>query len=439
MPDLDVLDLDRTLRRAEEAWRGWRRALSAGDAVDEDPFVFTRPALGKTKLEVVRGLPDSDPLRTPLERWILRLAEQRIDREAIALGVRRRRVEGHLLDAPLRGTFTLSGMLAQALATAPLRGAWLDALRARSQSAALVEATLWERRQELARRLGLARADAHELAAPAASAVLDSLLGATDDLVAELGDTDLPGWLGAALGEGARDGWPGRLNAAALATLLRDTPWVDRVVLDLPPLPACHAPASFARALVMVGRAFARALAPAAQPFVIARDPYALPEHLHGALLLPVLLAPGWLRRRLDVGRSRLAEHRRALAAVLLCHARALALELALRSAALRGRQALFEGTEELAVRCLGFPLGPSSAGVLFRPRADGASRLAGLLLALGWQRALVERHDEDWFWNPRAAEEIRAAAGAPPADAVDPTALDAGVAALRELVAAAL
>jgi Mrp family chromosome partitioning ATPase len=28
------------------------------------------------------------------------------------------------------------------------------------------------------------------------------------------------------------------LNTAALAALLRDTPWVDRVVLDLPPLPA---------------------------------------------------------------------------------------------------------------------------------------------------------------------------------------------------------
>jgi hypothetical protein len=41
----------------EEAWRGWRRALSVGDAVDEDPFVFVRPALGKTKLEVVRGPP----------------------------------------------------------------------------------------------------------------------------------------------------------------------------------------------------------------------------------------------------------------------------------------------------------------------------------------------------------------------------------------------
>ncbi len=439
MPDLDVLELDRTLRRAEEAWRGWRRALSVGDAVDEDPFVFVRPALGKTKLEVVRGLPAGDPLRAPLERWIVRLAEQRIDREAIALGVRRRRIEGHPLDVPVRGVCTLSGMLAQALAAAPARAAWLDALQSRSQGAAHVEATLWERRQELAFRLGLARADAHEIAAPAAQAVLPGLLGATDDLVAELGVADLPGWLGVALGEGAREGWPGRLNTAALAALLRDTPWVDRVVLDLPPLPAPYAPASFARALVMIGGAFARALAPAAQPFVIARDPYALPEHLHGALLLPVLLAPRWLRRRLDVGRAHLAEHRRALAAMLLGHARALALALELRSAALQGRQALFEGMEALAVRHLGFPLGPSSAGVLFRPRADGASRLAGLLLALGWQRALVERHDEDWFWNPRAAEEIRAAASAPPAETVDPVALDAGVAALRDLVAAAL
>ncbi len=439
MPDLDVLELDRTLGRAEEAWRRWRRALAAGAAIDEDPFVFSRPALGRTKLEAVRALPLGDPLRVPLERWVYRLAEQRINREAIALGVGRRRVEGHPLDAPARGTWTLSAMLTQALAPTPHRAAWLDAARARSTSASLVEATLWERRQELARRLGLASADAHELAAPAAHAALEGFLRATDDLVAELGVTDLPTWLSAALAEGAGDGWPGRLNVPALAELLRDTPWVDRVELQLPSLPAPIAPASFARGLAALGGAYAHALAPPQQPFVIARDPYSLPEHLHGALLLPVLLAPGFLRRRLDVGPARLAAHRRALGGMLLCHARALALALALRGAALRGHRALGEGTEELAVRALGFPLGASSGGVLFRPRADGASRFAALLLALRWHRELVERHDEDWFWNPRAAEELRAAAGAPPPEAVDAASLSEGVAALREMIVATL
>jgi len=436
MPDLDVLELDRTLGRAEEEWRRWRRALAAGEGIDEDPFVFTRPALGKTKLEAVRALPPGDPLRAPLERWVYRLTEQRINREAIAIGVARRRVEGHPIDAPVRGTWTLSAMLAQALDPTPRRGAWLDALRARSTGASLVEATLWERRQELARRLGLDGADAHEIAAPAATAALDDFLSATDVLAGELGVTALPAWLGAALAEGAGAGWPGRLNAPALADLLRDTPWVDRVELSLPPLPAPVAPASFARGLVALGGAYARALAPAHQPFVIARDPYSLPEHFHGSLVLPVLLAPEFLRRRLGVERARLAAQRRALGAMLLCHARALALALALRAAALRGRGALAEGMDELAARALGFPLGASSGGVLFRPRADGASRFAALLLALRWHRELVERHDEDWFWNPRAAEEIRAAAGGSPPDAVDAATLVEGVAALRALIA---
>jgi hypothetical protein len=44
------------------------------------------------------------------------------------------------------------------------------------------------------------------------------------------------------------------------------------------------------------------------------------------------------------------------------------------------------------------------------------ALRVAGALLAARDRRDLVERFDEDWFRNPRAAEAIRGEDGALPA-----------------------
>jgi hypothetical protein len=63
--------------------------------------------------------------------------------------------------------------------------------------------------------------------------------------------------------------------------------------------------------------------------------------------------------------------------------------------------------------------------------RADEGQRLSGLLLAASWHRRLLEAHDEDWFRNPRAIEEIRAEAEEVPEASVSPERLAKGA---REL-----
>ena len=68
-----------------------------------------------------------------------------------------------------------------------------------------------------------------------------------------------------------------------------------------------------------------------------------------------------------------------------------------------------FSAFEELSQRCLGEPLPPRAAGSLFRLHADDGQRFAGLLLAAELADTLTRTHDDDWFRNPRAAEELRA------------------------------
>jgi hypothetical protein len=50
----------------------------------------------------------------------------------------------------------------------------------------------------------------------------------------------------------------------------------------------------------------------------------------------------------------------------------------------------------------------PFAAGTLWTPRADTEQRFAGLLLAARDALRLRDAHDEDWYRNPRASEELR-------------------------------
>jgi hypothetical protein len=66
------------------------------------------------------------------------------------------------------------------------------------------------------------------------------------------------------------------------------------------------------------------------------------------------------------------------------------------------------------------------SAGALIRLRVDDAQRFAGLLLGAQRFFELVEAHDEDWFDNPRAADQLRSEARLVPAVSADPDRLGA-------------
>src|SRR5207247_1705379 len=70
-----------------------------------------------------------------------------------------------------------------------------------------------------------------------------------------------------------------------------------------------------------------------------------------------------------------------------------------------RKRAERFEHETE---RALGLPFPAPLAGVVPRLSETDAPRLVGSLLAASDRRSLVERFDEDWFRNPRAAAAIR-------------------------------
>jgi hypothetical protein len=97
----------------------------------------------------------------------------------------------------------------------------------------------------------------------------------------------------------------------------------------------------------------------------------------------------------------------------------------ALRIAAFRARLATernLSGSafEELSARVFGTPLPASWHGVFPRVRGHEATVWSGLLEALDVEGTLMDRFDEDWFLNPRAAEFLRANLAGPawePAD----------------------
>src|SRR5690606_9827146 len=95
----------------------------------------------------------------------------------------------------------------------------------------------------------------------------------------------------------------------------------------------------------------------------------------------------------------------------------------------LQAARARADRFEEETALALGAPIPGALAGVVPSLGPGAAVRLAGALLAARDRRELVERFDEDWFRNPRAAEAIRGEDGVlPPSPRVAAAALEAGL-----------
>ena len=91
------------------------------------------------------------------------------------------------------------------------------------------------------------------------------------------------------------------------------------------------------------------------------------------------------------------------------------------RKHALTSERAFREAFAELTESDLGLSLPENIAGALFTLGIEDEQALLGRLTA--WTRAeqLIEAHDEDWFRNPRAIDQLRAEAQLPPTVAADP------------------
>jgi hypothetical protein len=437
--ELDPVSLDREIGRAARHYEQWLRALPDDPDSEDDPLQPYRAVSRRTTFADVQGLGETDPLRSYLSRWLLCLAERRVNGPLMrALLLRCRVQKWPLHNVPLPEA-TLQQVLQQALRDPARCEPWLQQLSQHGPPLLDAVTPLWERRSELARRWGFASWEQASGCGVAASALAQQWLQRTQDIVHELQPQPLPRWLEVSLGCAATAEWPAHLNARSLIGLFAGTPMLTVLTWDSSALPQRLAPASFLRGLLQLGEHWARASAPADQFFVVAREPFALHEHRYGALFAQLATGVPLLRHQLGCSGDKLLQSRRALQLSLLLHSRALAFRVLQGSAALHGRSALRETFADEARRCLGVALRPEACGALFAPRLGDAQRFIATLLAAEHEAQLVEAHDEDWFRNPRAVEQLQAEVSLPPLAHVEQELCDRAAARLQQRLLAAL
>jgi hypothetical protein len=425
----DPFELDRKISAAARAWWRFRRELRASDARDhvfETASAFADRAL----LEELEE--DVSPLSVPMRRWVYRLLEQRRHREALVAVASAYRRETEPVLAPLQAELAPRDLLLNALTDRARRGALLEALARHGAKLRDRRLELAERRFELRERLDKKLGELALEPNPKLATFARDLLARTAGAREALGVRDLASALELALAAPARASYPSHLSLRSLVELVDATRWFDSLPLDPDELPTRVAPASFARGLAILGATFQRAAAStSSSPFVLSVDPFALPEHTFSALFGRLPLSSDFARRRLEVPRSALPDYQRAWAAAALLDARTAAARLLTLPASFQGSASFTESFQEELGRALGFELDPRLAGVLFAPRFDEPQRFAARLEAARLERELVDRHDEDWFRNPRAREELREQARSPVVVELGDESLDAGV---REL-----
>jgi hypothetical protein len=434
MRELSPFELDRELARVVPRARAAYRALRAGRAVTlaipdvlRDPETLERLASDK-----------SDPIAAPLLRFLYWLELMRLALPREGERVRRYRAEHHALDRPLSGHFTWRELLGHALRDAARRPALIELLFERGDALRDAGTRLFELRAELPTFAGRSRGEL-ELAPPDITEHARNFLADSADALGSLELGSFADVLERGLAPEAADGWPRQLSLRNLNDLLGSSDWLSGLRLEVGELPAPLSAASFVRGLLKVGAAWNDALAPTAQPFSIAHDPFGLARATHGALFAGVPLHPTFLKRQLSLGKERATGHARALSQSALLFARQMALRVLLDEPALAGPGALREAFAEHATNALGFELPPTGAGLFFRPRVGDAQRLAGLFLAATRSAWLAQEYDEDWYRNPRAIEQLRAEARLPSAATCTTESLKTGARDLKQALLAQL
>ncbi len=437
---IEPLKLSRTLGATAPKVRAWRRGLKELRGFDKDPFAVDRWATGLSCFQQVRELPEDDPLRPSLLRWIFALAEARINGQTLLAREWQLRGQTREVSAPTRGLWSVGAMRFQMLAEPKLRTAWIESMWAHSEPLSETVIHLWQRRAEIARRMDLDSFDSLIQPAAAPEEWASNWLRESSDLYHDVteGASDFTGWLGMALGSAGQAGpsvadvFPPRVSETWLLDPFRQTDLLKGLRID--PGELCHAvgPASFARGLARFGAAWAEAAAPQDQPFVVAHDPFGLRTSEYGALFAGLLVNPEFGKRALGLGSTKTAELRRVMSLLFLLETRALALRVVLRRAALDSESEFRDAFEALTRDELGISVPAHALGLTWSLRPDDMQRLAGIALATVRSRALREAHDEDWFRNPRAVDELRAEIAKPPQTECDAGEIANGFAALK-------
>ena len=435
----DPLRLSREIGKAAGALRRFRARQSRGEARDEDPFFAARLLSGKTAFLAVNELPESDPLKAPLRRWVYLLAEARINLPTTMRITEERHAVQHVVNRPDHDRVALATMLERALAERKRRDAWLASYLGACGTLATAVSILWERRAEVASRMGLRGPDDVEGTGADVHAAAEAWLARTDDAFDSVARESLSDLVSLALAEDAPGEFSRHLSPRTILDFFRETDLLRSVELDPGPLPAPVAPASIARALHRVFASFVDATAPADQPFVVAHDPQGLRRYLFGALFATLPGEAPFARHVFQVDPGKLTDYRRKFASAFLVESRAAALKVLLRKSALEGGRSFGQAFESGTERALGVPLPPDARGALYHLESDDPQRFAGLLLAAARAAELRDEYDEDWYRNPRAVEQIRDEARLPPAVTTTNDALADGARALDAALSSAL
>ena len=425
--EFNPIEIDRQLRRARASWLAWKlREDPRESAADQQPLAAYRSVTGLALFRRLGEMPEHDPLRTPLRRWVYRLAEQRIDQGSLNdLAVERQREHRHP-DAPGRVAVSFASLLSRALSDPPRRELWTRLLVEHAPQVSERAVELWQRRREVARRMGLGSPAEIESPVGGMDALADQVAATTRERLRELGVGSLADLFERAIGADAPGLWPARLTPQRVLDYFRDGDLLRSVELQAAPLPASFGAASLCRALGVLGSAWFEALAPADQPFVIAHDPYGLGRHETRALFAGLPRNLRFARRHLDISTHATSDLLRGLGRIWLIDLALAAFRVRLRRHALTSERAFREAFSELAHADLGLSLPKAAAGALFALGVEDEQALAGELLAVERADALVEAHDEDWFRNPRAIEQLRFEARLPPRSTVAPERLEA-------------
>jgi hypothetical protein len=434
----DPFNIDRQLSGIARSLRSFRAALREGRG-DEHAFELTGQKASRELIETLAS-ETQDPLAPPLLRAAHRLHEAHALAELEHQHSAAVRLERHAVDEPERGRFTLATLRASVLADRTgRRAAFLRVLTDRASHASDLVLRRAERHAEL--RASLARFVPAGIDLPG-DAVLESapaILAGTGDAFRAHAPRTLAEVIELGLGRDSRASWPARLTARSIADFFSEAPWLAHLTPEPFPLPQALGAASFLRALYGFGASLRAALVANTQPFVLALDPYGLERATLGSLFALLPIKESFARRHLGVALTGMSDHRRSLARVLLVALRASALRVSLRAPALTGGSTLLRAYSELGDQALGVELHPSLLGIIFTPRSGDAQRFAALLSAASLDQRLTEAHDDDWFRNPRAIEELREAARDPAPTIADKEALDRGAALLTAWVTAAL
>lgn len=205
-------------------------------------------------------------------------------------------------------------------------------------------------------------------------------------------------------------GWPARLTTRSLVDVFRG-PLRDltgRASLAAAELPAVEGASSFARGLELLGARTKEVGAAASLPFSLARDPFSPDGWTLGAVFASLVTSPAFHRRALGLGADAARDQARRLVVTALFEAEKRAIAALVAASGT-------ERYEELTTNAFGAPLPGSLARMIPRLRGGHALvRFAAMLRGALGAASLVERHDEDWFENPRAGVELAHALSAP-------------------------